>query len=74
VKEPDCYALLTPSKEKDEQGNFKSHTTLFVPKFEQAYKMWMYVKPLEKFESDYKVQKVLTTDDMEEYVNGGSGG
>ena len=30
--------------------------------------MWMYVKPVEKFASDYKVDKVLFVDELEAYL------
>ena len=32
--------------------------------------MWMYVKPVEKFLSDYKVHKVLFVDELEAYLQG----
>ena len=36
VKETDCYAII----------NFKTNkSTLFIPRYHEDYKMWMYVKP-----------------------------
>ena len=34
IKEPDCFAVITPSKEKNEDGLYKNTTTLFVPRYE----------------------------------------
>ena len=61
VKETNCYAAI-----ENDSGN----SVLFVPRYEEAYKMWMYVKPVEKFKSDYKVEKVMFVDELEEYLKG----
>lgn len=59
VKETDCYAII-----EHEKGT----TTLFVPRRPEVYKMWMYVKPVEDFQTDYKVEKVMFVDQIEEYL------
>ena len=59
VKEADCYAVIEP-----ETGS----SVLFVPRHPEAYKMWMYVKPTEEFIKDYKVDKVLYTDEIETWL------
>ena len=59
VKETNCYAVI-----ENDSGN----AVLFVPRYEEGYKMWMYVKPVEKFASDYKVDKVLFVDELEAYL------
>lgn len=59
VKEADCYSVIEP-----ETGR----SVLFVPRHPEAYKMWMYVKPTEEFIKDYKVDKVLYTDEIETWL------
>lgn len=61
VKETNCYAVIE---------NSSGDSILFVPRYEEAYKMWMYVKPVEKFLSDYKIQKVMFVDELEPYLKG----
>jgi Xaa-Pro dipeptidase len=41
---------------------------LFVPFLSEAYRLWMHVKPLEKFRSDYDVDEVKLTDDLRKHL------
>lgn len=59
VKETNCYAVI---------DNSTGETTLFIPRYEEAYQMWMYVKPAEKFKQDYKVESVQFVDQLEAYL------
>lgn len=59
VKETNCYAVIE---------NDTGSTVLFVPRYEEAYKMWMYVKEVEEFKSEYKVERVMFVDEMEDYI------
>ena len=59
VKETDCYAII-----ENNTGN----TVLFVPRYPEIYQMWMYVKPIEDFKKDYKVERVLYVDELEDYL------
>lgn len=70
VKETDCYVLLTPSQEKDETGHYKHHTVLFVPRYEEIYRMWMFVKSKEEFLSQNKVEEVFYVDEIGKYFAG----
>lgn len=59
MKEPDCYAAI---------NNGTGESTLFVPRFEEAYRMWMYVKPLQEFKIGSCVQNVRYVDEIEAYI------
>ena len=50
VKESHCYALIHHDTGK---------AVLFVPKLDEGYKLWMYVKSLEQFMKDYDVDQVM---------------
>jgi hypothetical protein len=43
-------------------------TTLFVPRLDEAYKMWMYVKPVEQFKKEVRAREVLFTDELEKFI------
>lgn len=59
VKETDCYATIDFATGK---------STLFIPRYHEDYKMWMYVKPQEKFIEDYLVDEVKFVDEIEKHL------
>ena len=59
VKESHCYGLIHHDTGK---------TVLFVPKFDEGYKLWMYVKSLEQFKKELDVDEVIYETEMREYI------
>jgi hypothetical protein len=53
VKETDCYAVI---------HNDSGETTLFVPRLDDAYRMWMYVKERDVFKKEVGAREVLFVD------------
>ena len=58
VQEPGVYGSIEPATGK---------TTIFVPKWDQMYKIWMTILEIEEFQKIYQVE-VKYIPDMEQYV------
>lgn len=59
VKEADCLGVI---------HNKTGRTVLFVPELSESYKLWMTVKSLEQFKNEYRVDEVLYTSNLKQYL------
>jgi hypothetical protein len=48
--------------------NKTGKAVLFVPELSEAYKLWMFVKSQQEFKEGYKVDDVLFTKDIRNYL------
>lgn len=60
IKETGCYAII---------HNDSGEATLFVPRLDEAYKMWMYVKPVHQFQKEAHARQVLFTDELQGFIS-----
>lgn len=59
VEEPDCYGLMELDTGK---------ATVFIPRLEEDYKLWMYVPPQEEIRTRWGLDEVRYVDELEDYL------